>query len=82
MFSYLPSLLSGAWQHLPAYAALSGALQRRLLAYLLRRALGRFLAPGALDAASIDAAIGSGSVEIAGLQLSAEVSRIGRAVRE
>lgn len=79
MLSYTANLLGGvtaaAWAQLPSISAytLSSALQRRVLSYLLRRTLGRFL-KGNLDAAQIDAGIGSGKVEVTGLELNADVS--------
>lgn len=81
MFSYLPSVLS-SWQ-LPGLAAgaLSSALQRRILFYLLKRTLGHLIKDNDLKLDQIDAASFGGKLEVRGVHLDAEVSRSGQKQR-
>lgn len=50
------------------------SIQRRFFSFILRRALGKFLKPGQLEANQIEAQIGSGSIDITELELDDEVS--------
>lgn len=74
MFSYLPSVLSN-WQ-LPGLAAgaLSSALQRRVLLYLLKRTLGHFIKDNELKLEQIDASSVGGKIEVRAVHLDAVVS--------
>lgn len=76
MFSYLPSVLS-TWQ-LPGLAAgaLSSALQRRVLLYLLKRTLGHLIKDNDLKLDQIDVASIGGKLEVRGVHLDAEVSHL------
>lgn len=66
--SLLPNLPSLPLPSLPSN------LQRRLLSFLLRRSLGRFVT-GGLDADAIDADLARGNVSVQRLQLASQVSR-------
>jgi hypothetical protein len=76
MFSYLPSVLS-TWQ-LPGLAAgaLSSALQRRVLLYLLKRTLGHLIKDKDLKLDQIDVASVGGKLEVRGVHLDAEVRKL------
>nr|XP_031857747.1 uncharacterized protein CI109_006842 [Kwoniella shandongensis]KAA5524819.1 hypothetical protein CI109_006842 [Kwoniella shandongensis] len=70
MFS-LPSFLTTFPFSLPSLPSISlpANIQRRFLSYVLKRALGRFVQHGALDAERIQAQISEGWLEIEGLEV-------------
>lgn len=65
--SFLPALPSLPFPSLPQN------IQRRLLSFLLRKSVGRFIR-GGLDADAVEADLARGSVSVQGLELADEVS--------
>ena len=49
------------------------SIQRRFIAFVLKRSLGHLLKPGQLDVQQIDSQIGNGFVEVKDLELDAIV---------
>lgn len=77
MFNGLPSFLSG-WElpSLASYTGLSTGLQKRVISFLLRRALGHLVKPGQLDWNQIEAGVGDGRLEIRDIELETDVSSL------
>lgn len=75
MFGFLPSLLN-TWQ-LPGIAAgaLSSALQKRVLLFLLKRSLGHLIKDNDIKLDQIDANSFGGRLEVKEVHLDAEVSK-------
>jgi autophagy-related protein 2 len=73
MFSYLPSVLN-TWQYA---GALSSAVQRRVLFYVLKRTLGHLIQDNEFRLDQIEAGTVAGKIEIRGVHLDADVSAAG-----
>ncbi|CAO1630003.1 unnamed protein product [Jaminaea pallidilutea] len=69
--NYLPAFLSG-WDlpSLASYTGLSTSLQKRIVSFILKRYLGKYVQPGQLDWNQIDAGITQGTLDIKDVHLS------------
>lgn len=65
--AFLPTLPNIPFPSLPQN------IQRRLLAFLLRKSIGKFV-KGGLDAEAIEADLGKGTVKVQALELESDVS--------